>query len=69
MPDEYPGNIYLLKVGSRDIRERYWIMFKVNNKDIKKSHWYPSGAFVNHFWQLVSIVDFEQTIKNWLKTS
>ena len=33
---EYPGNIYLLKVSNRDTREVYWIMYKENNKDIRR---------------------------------
>ena len=33
---EYPGNIYLLKVSNRDTREVYWIMYKENNKDLRR---------------------------------
>ena len=36
MGAEDPKNIYLLKVSNSDIRGVYWIMFRVNNKDIIK---------------------------------
>ena len=58
--------ICLFKVNER---KKVWSMYKVNNKDTRRRHWYCSGVFIvkfeyNYFIPSsnVSVVDFELVI-------
>ena len=56
-----PRKYYLRKVSNRDIRTAYWIMFKLNNKDIRKK----SLAFFWGFYHSLLATRFYC----WLQTS
>ena len=55
--------VYLLKVSNRDIRTVYWIMFKLNNKDIRKKSLASYWCFYHSILASFSIAGFEQAIK------
>ena len=41
-----------------------WINLSLAFKQLGRGHWLPFGAFIIHFWQLISITGLEQAIKN-----